>query len=189
MQTSPCPSWWEPSSQELRKGERKRKVFRIKAFIFLSILLLWRTAFPDRLLNFEGCDLLFSAVFLLHSSLDNIGGNARQDTAFLPSVFSTVSVGIFSGCPLTSFLPFKWLKPPSPSKYKPLGQAEVGPALLFPQDCSFFFFLLFTLNVQGPLASLLSQGGTAGRFLWTSLPRMCLGGASPMKPMIVMPGL
>lgn len=98
-------------------------------------------------------------LFLLHSSLDNIGGNARQDTAFLPSVFSTVSVGIFSGCPLTSFLPFKWLKPPSPSKYKPLGQAEVGPALLFPQDCRFFFLSAFYSKCARPLGFSAVSGG------------------------------
>lgn len=77
---------------------------------------------------------------------------------------------------------------PNPSKYKPLGQAEVCPPPLLPWASSAFFFLLFTLNVQGIFASLLSQEGTAGRFVWTSVPRTCLEGASPMKPMIVMPG-
>lgn len=70
----------------------------------------------------------------------------------------------------------------------PWGRQRLAQHFCFPRTAGFFFFLLFTLNVQGPLASLLSQGGTAGRFLWTFLSRMCLEGASPMKPMIVMPG-
>lgn len=87
-------------------------------------------------------------------------------------------------CPLTSH-PFKRLKLQVQVNTSLWDRERLAQQLCF---CSTFFFLLSTLSAQGPLASLLSQGGLAGSFSWTSLPRMCLEGASPVKPMVAMPG-
>lgn len=72
---------------------------------------------------------------------------------------------------------------PSPSKYNPLGQAEVGPAALLAQACSAFSFLLSTQVYEASwlLCCLRS-------FLGTPLPNMCLEGASPVKPVTEMLG-
>lgn len=63
---------------------------------------------------------------------------------------------------------------PSPSKYNPLGQAEVGPAALLAQACSVISFLLSTQMYEAPWLFCCLRS-----FLWTPLPRMCLEGASP----------
>lgn len=79
----------------------------------------------------------------------------------------------------------------SPNKYKLLKQAEVGPAALLSQSCTAFFFLLSTLKAQGPAPCCWLWCGfcaVSGWHGWTSLPRTHPQGASPTKPMILLPG-
>lgn len=187
VQSSPChvDSWWEWSSQELRKaGERKRKALQHQSILpsFYPLPLLWRTASLDRLSKFWRMWSPFQCCHSYSFLSGQYQGQCQAGDAFTSFCFLHCLSGDLLRvlCPLTSSLLFKWLKLQVQVNTIPWGRQRLAQQLCLPRPAVSFPFC-FLLKCMRPL------GYSAVSEAFYGLPCQGCAWKEPL-PMTEMPG-